>query len=85
MLPFPQGPNCQQEPPLPHGGIGNPWLGPHSAFYVNTQDPKQQRIAFDNVQEHIKEALGLYQIRWTSSSGTFVGISDTSERPGMFQ
>ena len=52
MPPFPQG------PPFPHGVIGNPWLGPHSSYYVNIQDPKQRRIAFDNVQEHVKEALG---------------------------
>ena len=89
MPPFPQRPHCHQGPPFPHGGIGNPWLGPHSASYVNIQDPKQRRIAFDNVQEHVKEdvmeALGYTNLRWTSSSGTFVGISDTSERPGMFQ
>ena len=58
MSPFPQGPHCHQGPPFPHGGIDNPWLGPPSASYVNIQDPKQRRIAFDNVQEHIKEALG---------------------------
>ena len=81
---FPQGPHCHKGPPSPHEGIGNPWLGPYSAPYVNIQDPKQRRIAFDNVGEHVME-FGLFQIRWTSSSGTFVGISDTSEQPGMFQ
>ena len=58
MMPFPQGPHFYQGPPFPHGGIGNPWRGSHSAYYVNIQDPKQRRIAFDNVQEHVKEALG---------------------------
>ena len=58
MPPFPQGPHCHQGPPFPHGGIDNPWLRPHSAYYVNIQDPKQRPIAFDNVQEHVKEALG---------------------------
>ena len=58
MSPFPQGPHCHQGPICPNKGIDNPWLGPPSAFYVNIQDPKQRRIAFDNVQEHIKEALG---------------------------
>ena len=58
MQPFPQEPHFHQGPLFPHGGIGNPWLGPHSAYYVNIQDPKQRRIAFDNVQEHVKEALG---------------------------
>ena len=57
MSPFPQDPYCHQGPPFPHGGIDNLWLGPPSAFYVNIQDPKQRRIAFNNVQEHIKEAL----------------------------
>ena len=45
MSPFPQGPHCHQGPLCPHGGIGNLWLGPYSA-------------SFDNVQEHIMEALG---------------------------
>ena len=57
MSPFPQGPHCHQGPPFPHWGIGNPWLGPYSS-YVNIQDPKQRRIAFDNVREHVMEALG---------------------------
>ena len=56
MSPFPQGPHCHRGPPFPHGGIDNLWLGPPPAFYVNIQDPKQRRIAFNNVQEHIKEA-----------------------------
>ena len=58
MPPPSQGPHFHQGPPFPHGGIGNPWLGPHSAYYVDIQDPKQRRIAFDNVQKHVKEALG---------------------------
>ena len=58
MPPFPQGPHFHQGLPFPHGGIGNSWLGPHSAYYVDIQDPKQRRIAFDNVQKNVKEALG---------------------------
>ena len=58
MSPFPQGPHGHQGPPSPYGGIGNPWLGPYSAYYVNIQDPKQRRIVFDNVREHVMEALG---------------------------
>ena len=55
---FPQGPHGHQGPPSPYGGIGNPWLGPYSASYFNIQDPKQRLIAFDNVREHVMEALG---------------------------
>ena len=53
---FPQGPHGHQGPHSPYGGTGNPWLSLYSASYVNIQDPKQRRIAFNNVQEHIKEA-----------------------------
>ena len=47
MPPFLQGPHCHQGPPFLHGGIGNRWLDPHSASYVNIQDPKQRR-GFDS-------------------------------------
>ena len=79
MSPSPQGPHYHQGPPFPHGGIANPWLGPHSVYHVNIQDPKQRRMAFDNVKKHTKE------VRESSSSCTFVGISDTQERPCLFQ
>ena len=84
MPPFPQGPHCHQGPPFPHGGIGNPWLGPHSVFYVNIQDPKQRRIASDNVQEHVKEALGSTKYDGTPAQAPYSGSLTPRNDPVCF-
>ena len=84
MSPFPQGPYCHQGPPSPHGGVGNLSLGPYSASYVNIQDPKQRRIAFDNVREHVMEALGSSKYDRPPAQVPSSG-SDTPEQPGMIQ